>query len=192
MCRTSLIRKMVAILVCYLAVVAVLQVEAKEPESVICDYTNYLDGNPLERAAFISMKNKMYDIMIEMADPDVRFRNQDTFSKSPKRVIDEASQKCLGCHDEMGALKRYGSNASAGFDNKGMTKMAEAHPVGLLYERRTIFRNDLNTSADFPPGVILVNGRVSCVTCHDPLNPKSNHFAAGNTRSALCFVCHKM
>ena len=166
--------------------------ETAETAKAACDYMIFIDQNPLPRADFITMRNRMYDLMLKQADPDVRYRTQDSFSISqPKRQIDEMSQGCLGCHDELGAVKKYGSKSPSGFSNIGMSKIAEAHPVGLVYEKRTLFRDNLKSSAEFPLDVVLVNGRISCITCHDPLNSKGNHMAGGN-RSALCFVCHNM
>ena len=166
--------------------------EPAETAKFACDYMIFIDENPLARADFIAMRNRMYEQMLKQADPDVRYRSQDPFSiNQPKRQIDEMSQKCLGCHDELGAVKKYGSKSPSGFSNVGMSRIAEAHPVGLVYEKRTLFRDNLKSSAEFPPEVILVNGRISCITCHDPLNSKGNHMAGGN-RSVLCFVCHNM
>ncbi|WP_243688226.1 cytochrome c3 family protein [Geotalea toluenoxydans] len=38
--------------------------------------------------------------------------------------------------------------------------------------------------------MVLVDGRVGCLTCHDPLNRKAPHLVASNDRSNLCLTCH--
>lgn len=187
-CRVVLFFFFVAALLSFLPV----QSDAEDAAKARCDYILNVDESPLSRANFITTRNKMYELMLHQADPDVRYRPKGwNPPNQPSRQIDEMSQACLGCHDEMGAVKKYGSNIPPRFNNSGMALIAEAHPVGLLYEKRTIFRDNLNSSAEFPPDVVLVNGRISCITCHDPLNPVGNHMASGK-RSSLCFICHKM
>jgi predicted CXXCH cytochrome family protein len=36
----------------------------------------------------------------------------------------------------------------------------------------------------------FVNGKVGCLTCHDPLNPERGHLVMSDVRSALCLTCH--
>jgi predicted CXXCH cytochrome family protein len=36
----------------------------------------------------------------------------------------------------------------------------------------------------------LVEGRVSCITCHDPLNTKKNSLRIVGSGNDLCSACH--
>lgn len=164
---------------------------AAEPDTAVCDYTLYLQ-EPQQRAKFIAMRVQLHEITKRMAGPDLRYQFEKPIpTNHPKRYIDECSTRCLGCHDENGAVKKYGQGGSPGFDNAGMSKMTQAHPVGLLYERRTLANAQLHSSIAFPANMVLVYGRLSCITCHDPLNPEGNHLAEKN-RGVLCFACHNM
>lgn len=166
-------------------------VDAEVTKKAVCDYTLYLQ-QPLPRAKFLAMRNQMYDATQQMADPDVRYQLQDSIPKNhPKRYIDDVSQGCLGCHEESGAVKKFGSSNPNGFDNSNMAKMSHAHPIGVLYEKRTLYRKDLRSSADFPPNMVLMEGHLSCITCHDPMNLEGNHLAEKD-RGTLCFNCHNM
>ncbi|HYS43305.1 MAG TPA: cytochrome c3 family protein, partial [Geobacteraceae bacterium] len=40
------------------------------------------------------------------------------------------------------------------------------------------------------PKMLLVNGKVGCLTCHNPLNPDKSHLVMSDYRSALCLTCH--
>jgi predicted CXXCH cytochrome family protein len=185
---------LIALLLCLAAtrmVVTADLAEAKEADDVICDYTLYL-REPQPRAKFIAMREQLHEITTRMASPDLRYQFEFKVPENqPKRYIDEASTRCLGCHDEEGAVKKFGSSGSTVFIHAGMSKMSQAHPVGLMYERRTLDNANLKSSADFPPNMVLVYGRLSCITCHDPLNPEGNHLAEKN-RGTLCFACHNM
>lgn len=162
---------------------------AAEAGKATCDYSLYLQ-EVQPRAKYVAMRRQLHEFTKRMAGPDLRYQFESPApTNHPKRYIDEVSTRCLGCHDENGAVKKYG--ATSVFDNTGMSRMTQAHPVGLLYERRTLANATLHSSADFPEEMVLVYGRLSCITCHDPLNADGNHLAEKN-RGTLCFSCHNM
>lgn len=47
--------------------------------------------------------------------------------------------------------------------------------------------------SQFNPAVVLVDGKVACVTCHDPASTRSDHLAGptdGPVLKRLCVACH--
>jgi predicted CXXCH cytochrome family protein len=38
--------------------------------------------------------------------------------------------------------------------------------------------------------MVFVNGKVGCLTCHNPLNPEKGHLVMSDQKSALCLTCH--
>ena len=116
--------------------------------------------------------------------------------------LDSATLGCLGCHDgviarDMGyKVGRYSVEASG------------SHPVGVSYAASA-----LNNPREFTPSVqvdervSLVEGMVSCISCHQPKaeNPGAEgnqglglsckatvKLTVNNTGSALCRSCHTL
>jgi len=113
----------------------------------------------------------------------------DCYTPGPTSLI------CLGCHDGTVAASTIGtahamlSSQRAGFDVPDGFVWRD-HPIGVPYPsdpRRYRPRMAVERS-----GVRLPDGRLECVSCHDP------HGTAGldhllivsNRRSALCLTCH--
>lgn len=64
------------------------------------------------------------------------------------------------------------------------------HPIGIPYPDSPQFA-PFPPGGKFPSGVRLVNGRVECVSCHDPHNPSIQPFlVTADSGSALCYTCH--
>jgi len=38
--------------------------------------------------------------------------------------------------------------------------------------------------------MIFVNGKIGCLTCHNPLNAEKGHLVMSDRNSALCTTCH--
>jgi predicted CXXCH cytochrome family protein len=71
------------------------------------------------------------------------------------------------------------------------TGPASSHPVGVSY---CLTPDLLPAPADgrFPNGVRLIDGRVECVSCHNPHNAGFPPFLiTSNSGSALCYTCHQ-
>lgn len=83
------------------------------------------------------------------------------------------SARCLACHD--------GTTGAA---------MGPSHPVEVSYARASA-RDPRRyvPAAALPREITLVNGNVSCVSCHDGA---SLHPARTVDPSTLCLACHRM
>lgn len=91
--------------------------------------------------------------------------------------LDRYSTECLACHD--GGIASA-THFTAAADRRPMN----SHPVGVPYPSRSQFAPIPSDS-----NIILIDGRVSCVTCHDMV-ADGYHLAIENDHSRLCFSCH--
>lgn len=116
----------------------------------------------------------------------------------PGRYMPGASSLiCLSCHNGTIAASTIGtSHALLAGDAEtlggpgGFT--ARDHPVGVEYpEGRKGYHPRARVLAD--GGVRLPEGRIECISCHDPHNAAGveKMLAMPNRRSALCLTCHQ-
>lgn len=102
------------------------------------------------------------------------------------RVADRSrtpSQACLSCHDGSAGTR-------AGFFGSGAPGFGANHPVEVDYRAAAARAADRYVpAARLPPLVPLVNGKVTCTTCHDGASPFAKHVI---DPERLCFACHRM
>lgn len=108
------------------------------------------------------------------------------------QLVDNESDlsECLSCHDSM-------SVKEAGFRNwrhKSSTNPLGNHPVEIPYpaewsgNKRFALPSDIGKS-----GLRLLEGKVTCITCHDlRLFKRKSLLPVSMDNSALCFVCHRI
>lgn len=70
--------------------------------------------------------------------------------------------------------------------------LTDDHPVGIVYDpARDPQLVPAPPDGKFPNGVRLVDGRVECVSCHNPHDPANRPFlVTSDEGSALCYTCH--
>jgi predicted CXXCH cytochrome family protein len=169
-----------------------------EEEVVIkpsCTFTKYLE-NPDNRARYEVTLSKdrssyatasnydnaaMYGVIAKAGFGSENGENLDSFSAG-----------CLSCHDGKSA-----SNVRATVinnpDRKSVMKMISAkHPIGMDYEKYTEINKSLKSLDEMGQSLNLVEGRVSCITCHDPLNSNQNHLTVSKNGNDLCSSCHNI
>ena len=95
-----------------------------------------------------------------------------------------SSQRCLTCHDGT-------TGAGISFALGGGTGRGD-HPVDVGYERSRARDRRLRPSAELPPSLPLVNGRIACTTCHAPESTEPGHTAMPMRLSAMCLACHDL
>ena len=108
------------------------------------------------------------------------------------------TRMCLRCHDGTVAKETIAGVSRARFVNKQNPSLFDAvhggtdHPVGIEYP---LFKKGYRpvTSVVAKGTVVLPQGRVECISCHDPHNTAgaAHMLVTANTRSALCLTCHK-
>jgi len=91
---------------------------------------------------------------------------------------------CLSCHD--------GTIGTAVSLSTMIGNFIGSHPVNRDYP-------PFGKSASYAPvemvtsaGIKLVNGQVTCITCHNLKNQEKYHLAVPIDGSGLCFKCHKI
>jgi len=95
------------------------------------------------------------------------------------QTIDE----CEGCHS--------GGNPAGGIDWEGVwldTDLRKQHPFSVLYDpsRDPNFRSIAEVEA---AGLVLYDGKVQCMTCHEPHTERYRPFLR-IPRTGFCSVCH--
>lgn len=96
-------------------------------------------------------------------------------------VQDDSRVDCLGCHD--GSLGKAVEVCSVGCGFK------TSHTVLTEYPPRGRARDYAPVAALAAKGIRLVNGKITCISCHDLRKP-GKHLVMDNTGSRLCLACH--
>ncbi len=102
--------------------------------------------------------------------------------------IDRHSLHCLGCH--------AGSDSGGGGVSVGRngilrhTSGSAPHPIGRSYR-------DASSKGGYHPEqqlaqkkIMLSDGKISCVSCHEAYKKEHGKLVMSNERSALCLSCH--
>jgi len=100
----------------------------------------------------------------------------------PTFPLDTYSLHCTGCHDDVVSI-----TSSEGFNaaiDGGMN-----HTIGVDYES-TASQGRYNGINDLNERMVLPDGYVSCVTCHQGYSSSHGMLNVANTGSALCYQCH--
>ena len=95
-----------------------------------------------------------------------------------------STRLCLSCHD--GSL---GSSHLAG-PAAGSASGPGAHPVDVSYEDAFRRGRRLRPSFEVSRRLMLPDGKLTCVTCHDGASTERAHVAVTMGGSALCLGCH--
>jgi len=160
-----------------------------------CTFSKLL-GNPTFRARYKqklasesfsshegpSDSSKMYGNIVNAS-----ISNDD--GEAPVR-LDAFSTGCVACHDGIVSPKD-----ALNFKNDPGSRMqmiSGKHPIGMDYEKYAAANRDLKKPERLNPRMILVGGKVSCITCHDPLNPAKYHLAMNDNGRGLCLECHML
>lgn len=126
-----------------------------------------------------------------------------TYVSGPETPAAGSSRLCLSCHDgtvAIGLTVASGqiatSGSMAGQDMLG-TNLTGSHPVSMAPAddgalSTTLFATPPVTK---DPAVLLDQGKVECVTCHDPHVPNKDpvspvFLVRSNASGALCLACH--
>lgn len=112
--------------------------------------------------------------------------------------LDSASLLCLSCHDGVIASDVYTASHATTFAAQfGTSRLGTAllagHPIGVKYPTsESTYRAPAAVTAD---GLIkLPDGRVQCISCHDPHNTGRHEgmLVRSNSGSRLCLACHRL
>lgn len=113
-------------------------------------------------------------------------KEDDTWQpRSSPEGIDTISLECLSCHD---GTYTKGGNVRTSYH--GGNTIGQSHPLGADYTLASLQRASLVKRHILDKRIILVDGRLSCISCHNMLNPAPLHLAVDNSGSQLCMTCH--
>jgi len=104
--------------------------------------------------------------------------------------LDPISKECVACHD--GVIAREARHRiSSGYQQRAMSidTILGAHPVGMDYDQYRSNKQYVSTEI-FPAAMVLMDGKVTCVTCHNLLGKNKKYLVVDNDKSGLCFSCH--
>jgi cytochrome c peroxidase len=119
--------------------------------------------------------------------------------------LDSIAQGCMECHNGGVASHITVKNANAPLQISGM--MNVNHPVGMDYNEHAYRKpRSYQSSVSLDPNIRLVDGRVSCVSCHQLKDDEPQQMAAvqignyncsassqltvGPKETDLCLSCH--
>jgi predicted CXXCH cytochrome family protein len=112
--------------------------------------------------------------------------------KPPQKAVgmDSFSSECVSCHDGVGASSIGVVLRDRPFGRKPQVdSFTSDHPIGMTYNSYVASKRGYK-AITIPNKMLFVNGKVGCLTCHDPLNPERGHLVMSDRNSALCTTCH--
>jgi len=123
---------------------------------------------------------------------------QRLFDVQPVHKFARSTVLCLSCHDGTIASEIVGGGDDDFYAAGAVVNPQRDHPVGVRYP--PIQRDGSALRRDYAPvaklesegAIKLPNGRVECVSCHDPHNSLGirGMLVKSDRRSALCLSCH--
>lgn len=111
-------------------------------------------------------------------------------SSGPSLNLDSLSVDCMSCHDGAIASSVGVDLRDRPYDRRSrVNSFTSDHPVGMTYQSY-VSANRGYKEVGSNTRMIFVNGKVGCLTCHNPLNPEKGHLVMSDRNSALCQTCH--
>ena len=106
----------------------------------------------------------------------------------PGGAIDALSLQCMGCHigqTDAGGV-RVGRTGIVTHNTGGAN-----HPIGIPYP---LFggNSGFRPRDALPKTIWLPDGKLSCVSCHEPYKKVHGQLVISNNGSALCMQCHDL
>ncbi|HJV66858.1 MAG TPA: cytochrome c3 family protein [Geomonas sp.] len=105
-------------------------------------------------------------------------------------VLDPMSMECLGCHDGSTASAIHVDLRNDPFGKSRVSSFRGDHPMGMNYASYVGARKGYKQVLAGTSNMVFVNGKVGCLTCHNPLNAEPGHLVMSDRNSALCLTCH--
>ncbi|MBI5508162.1 MAG: hypothetical protein HY903_05365 [Deltaproteobacteria bacterium] len=119
------------------------------------------------------------------ATPVITYRSEVLCDRVRLTRSHTRSQTCIVCHD--GSVTTASRVAIPSARSGGAH-----HPVGVVYDPAGSAgdRSALRPLATLPAAIVLPEGRVECVSCHDAFDDFPKSTAMTMVGSALCLACH--
>lgn len=107
---------------------------------------------------------------------------------TPGVDLDPFSLQCMSCHDEQA------SNNQVGISAQGVMRHVSSsvnHPIGRSYKAAATY-GGYRPIDQLPKAVLLPDGKVGCVSCHEGYSKKHGGLVTSNTQTELCLICHDL
>jgi predicted CXXCH cytochrome family protein len=114
------------------------------------------------------------------------------FSKPTAKFvgIDAMSAECVSCHDGVAASQVTVDLRDRPSDRGSMVNSASNdHPIGMSYNSYVAAGRGYKPMLGNTK-MLFVDGKVGCLSCHNPLNQEKGHLVMSDRNSALCLTCH--
>ena len=102
--------------------------------------------------------------------------------------IDRHSLYCLGCH-----VGSHSSGGAVSVSSGGVLRHASGaapHPIGRSYRDASKSGGYRSERELAQRKILLPDGKISCVSCHEAYKKDHGRLVAPRARSALCLSCH--
>ena len=175
------------VILCALACLA--EIGTAHAEDGRCTYSTQL-AVPGQRDIY-SVQIRRIKNAARSAYGDVNSESIPFLFKEERVELDPISFDCITCHDGISAplhdIRFKGDNNRT----INMQTVMGPHPIGMHYGSASYAKpGSLRDQGSLNDDMVLVNGRVGCLSCHNPLNPEKNHLIVGLDQSQLCLTCH--
>jgi predicted CXXCH cytochrome family protein len=163
---------------------------AREHGQGSCSFSRQLE-DPVEKSLFLVKVSAARKAATSVYGESYGDETRVIYNNGERFEIDSFSADCVSCHDGMGASAHDIRFKNAGrFDSATIGNPLDSHPIGMHYGDASYVNNQLKNVNSLNPNMLFVNGRVGCLSCHNPVNPRGNHLVVENEYSNLCFSCH--
>jgi len=148
---------------------------------------------------FLNMLSRAEECLfaIQLKDPAIRAEYEAVVAAAradnpgQNGAVDPLALMCLSCHDgTLAVATKYRISDGTLSARKSIETILGAHPIGMNYLTASVNREFTPLEA-LPAGMILMHGRVGCVTCHNLLGSNAKYHVVDNAASGLCFSCHR-
>lgn len=128
-------------------------------------------------------------------EPTVNFWGFEIKQAISTTVIDRFSSDCLCCHDGARAqsittVLKNNPFKRSNLPGRNRQMIGMDHPIGMDYDKYAAASKDYKPLFGSSNKMVFVNGKVGCLTCHDPLITEKGHLVISDRESALCLTCH--
>ncbi len=156
-----------------------------------CAFSQEL-ATPYNRVLYLAQVNRLNQRSEQqVGEVEAMYGNIQETSFGGAAGLDEISANCLACHDGMSAKGHHlRVKNDVGPGSVAMDSASDSHPIGMNYADYSYSNRNFKKIGALSSQMIFVDGKVGCITCHNPLNPERNHLVMDNTGSRLCFSCH--
>ena len=184
---TGTIQCITAAILCTMACLA--GIDTAHAEDGSCTYSTQL-ALPEQRGVYTAQIKRIKDSAVS---PYGEFSSESvTFMYQGERIdLDTVSFDCITCHDGISAPLHDIRFKNDTVRTDGMKMVIGPHPIGMHYGSAAYAKpGTLRDQSSLNEDMVLVDGRVGCLSCHNPLNPEKKHLIVGLDQSKLCLTCH--